>query len=122
MGLIKIDQDVLYFSGFLSHIIQKINWLYGLSYVDQELSAILPGFLDKIQGKSEGICGKRQDSDFIFTFNGKPVINIKVGFGMVCNQVGIEDFQFHDLRPIFASQLHKKIGEKGWMSIEKPMN
>jgi integrase len=34
----------------------------------------------------------------VFTFQGKPLIYINVGFVKVGKRVGIEDFTFHDLR------------------------
>lgn len=34
----------------------------------------------------------------VFTFQGKPLFYINVGFVKACKRAGIEDFIFHDLR------------------------
>jgi integrase len=36
----------------------------------------------------------------VFTFTGRPLTYIKVGFVKACKRAGIEDLTFHDLRPM----------------------
>ncbi len=44
-------------------------------------------------------------SEYVFTYNGKPLDNIKKGFKATAVRAGIQDFRFHDLRHTFASQV-----------------
>ena len=41
----------------------------------------------------------------MFTFRGKAIKSIKTSFATACENAGIEDFRFHDLRHTFASRL-----------------
>lgn len=44
-------------------------------------------------------------SPYVFTFQGKPISDIKNAFNAAVKRAGIEDFRFHDLRHTFASHL-----------------
>jgi len=46
-----------------------------------------------------------KNSGPVFTYNGKSIKCVKVGFGRACERAGIEDLRFHDLRHTFASRL-----------------
>lgn len=48
---------------------------------------------------------KRQglSSEYVFTFNGRPVQDVHIGLNAALKQAGIQDFTFHDLRHTFAS-------------------
>ena len=49
--------------------------------------------------------GKDQNKDYVFTFHGEPVKDIKTAFKVALGNADIKDFRFHDLRHTFASQL-----------------
>ncbi len=44
-------------------------------------------------------------SEYVFTFNDKPLGNIKKGFKAAVVRSGLQDFRFHDLRHTFSSQV-----------------
>ena len=54
--------------------------------------------------------GKKQNADYIFTFHGEPVMDIKTAFNIACDNAKIEDCKFNELRYAFASQLILKGG------------
>ncbi len=56
------------------------------------------------------IADGKKNTDYIFTFHVEPVMDIKTSFKVTCDNAGIEDFHFHDLRHTFASQLILKGG------------
>lgn len=43
--------------------------------------------------------------DHVFTYQGKPLGNLKKSFKSALRRAGIQDFRFHDLRHTFASQI-----------------
>jgi integrase len=49
--------------------------------------------IEMFKGMPRGLPGVK-----VFTFQGKPLNYIKVGFVKACKRAGIEDFTFHDLR------------------------
>lgn len=49
-------------------------------------------------------------SEYVFTYQGKRVDSVKVGFNAAVKRAGVTDFRFHDLRHTFASQLIMKGG------------
>ncbi len=54
---------------------------------------------------------KPMDSEYVFTYNGKPISSIKRAFNTATRGVNIEDFRFHDLRHTFASQVLLRGGD-----------
>ena len=54
--------------------------------------------------------GKDQSLEYVFTFNGEPIKDIKTSFKKALKDAEIDDFRFHDLRHTFASQLILKGG------------
>lgn len=46
-------------------------------------------------------------SQFVFTFKGKPIGNIRKAFMGACERAGIKDFRFHDLRHCGVTNLRK---------------
>ena len=55
---------------------------------------------------------KRQhlSSEYVFTFEGKPVASVKVGFNSALKRAGISDFTYHDLRHTFAGHFVMRRG------------
>ena len=50
-------------------------------------------------------------SEYVFTYKGKRIKNIKKAFKTVLKNAGITDFRFHDLRHTFASQVIMRGGD-----------
>ncbi|MCP4624722.1 MAG: site-specific integrase [bacterium] len=50
-------------------------------------------------------------SKHVFTFQGKPIEDLKKGFKAALKRAGIEDFRFHDLRHTFASHFVMRGGD-----------
>jgi integrase len=46
-------------------------------------------------------------NEFVFTFKGKPIENIRKAFSRACERAGIKDFRFHDLRHCGVTNLRK---------------
>jgi integrase len=44
---------------------------------------------------------------FVFTYRGKPIKNIKIALASALKKAKIEDFQFHDLRQTFNTNMRK---------------
>ena len=59
-----------------------------------------------------GLNGKpvkdRVKTDHVFTYNGRPVKEVKRSFNLAIENAGITDFRFHDLRHTFASHMVMK--------------
>jgi integrase len=45
--------------------------------------------------------------DFVFTFNGKPLRDVQIGFRNALKRARIENFHFHDLRHTFYTNMRK---------------
>jgi integrase len=54
---------------------------------------------------------KNSASEYVFTYKGKRVKNIKKAFKTALKNAGITDFRFHDLRHTFASQVIMRGGD-----------
>jgi integrase len=54
---------------------------------------------------------KNSASEYVFTYKGKRVKNIKKAFQTALKNAGITDFRFHDLRHTFASQVIMRGGD-----------
>jgi integrase len=55
--------------------------------------------------------GQDLASEYVFTYKGKKVKNIKKAFKTAMKNAGITDFRFHDLRHTFASQVIMRGGD-----------
>jgi integrase len=54
---------------------------------------------------------KNSAPEYVFTYKGKRIKNIKKAFQTALKNAGITDFRFHDLRHTFASQVIMKGGD-----------
>jgi integrase len=63
----------------------------------------------RLEGNPIG--GQGLASEYVFTYNGKPVKNITKSFKAALKNAGIADFRFHDLRHTFASQVIMRGGD-----------
>lgn len=57
--------------------------------------------LTTLTAQAEG----KQDGDFLFTWQGKRILDVKTAFHTALTAAGITNFHFHDLRHTFASNL-----------------
>jgi integrase len=51
------------------------------------------------------VMNNTKESDFVFTYGGKPTQDLKRGFGTLIKKAGIINCRFHDLRHTFCSHL-----------------
>jgi integrase len=63
----------------------------------------------RMEGKPSGC--QNSASEYVFTYKGKRVKNIKKAFKTALKNAGITDFRFHDLRHTFASQVIMRGGD-----------
>ena len=64
-----------------------------------------------IRCEGNPIEGQNSASEYVFTYKGKRVKNIKKAFKTALKNTGITDFRFHDLRHTFASQVIMRGGD-----------
>jgi integrase len=64
-----------------------------------------------IRWEGNPIEGQNSASEYVFTYKGKRVKNIKKVFKTALKNAGITDFRFHDLRHTFASQVIMRGGD-----------
>ena len=62
-----------------------------------------PSNVKRLDGKKVLI--PKSKTDHVFTFQGKPMKDVKRVFGKALKKADIDDFRFHDLRHTFASHL-----------------
>jgi len=62
-----------------------------------------PSNVKRLDGKK--VLMPKSKTDHVFTFQGKPMKDVKRVFGKAVKKANIEDFRFHDLRHTFASHL-----------------
>ena len=65
-----------------------------------------PSNVKRLDGKTKLPANPK--TTHVFTFNGKPMKNVRKSFMKALEKAGIRDFRFHDLRHTFASHLVMK--------------